>query len=69
MAVDIAYYMRINHEFHAKVGLFSWYEDLEKIGITPRNALATFRSRDAAMLIQFCEEQPQFHIVTRLSPY
>lgn len=67
MALDVEYYKQLNYDFHKKVGSLGWYEDLEAIGITPRDAVGTFGSSDTTMLLKFCKDNPQYHIITRLS--
>lgn len=67
MALDIAYYKRINSEFHRRVGTLNWYEDLEALGFTPDCVIGAFYLSDIPALQQFCLSNSKYHIVTYIS--
>lgn len=69
MALNIAYYKKLNAEFHDRVGTIDYYEDVEALGLHPRNALGAFKGIDGDFLLRFCENNPDYHIVTRLSAF
>ena len=69
MAMDLEQYKELNHQFYEKIGIINWYKDLEAIGLTPKNVFCTFDENDIEMLLNFCQKNPKFHIVTNLSDY
>ena len=62
--MDISYYKRLNGEFSRRIGLMTYYVDLEKLGLSPRSAIGTFWPRDIPILLEFCRKNPNYHIVT-----
>ena len=69
MALDLDYYKKLNSDFHRKVGTINWYEDLEAIGLTPLNVGCSFWECHLEMLLKFCHDHPEYHIITRLSAH
>ena len=67
MAIDIEEYKELSHQFHQKIGIINWYEDIEAIGLSPLDAFGSFR--DIEMLLKFCHDNSKYHIITRLSAY
>lgn len=60
-------FKKINSHFHKSVGLLNWIEDLEEIGLTPRDVVGTFWPEDLPILIHYCKANPDYHIVTKIS--
>lgn len=67
MALEIEYYKEKNSDFYMKTGIICWYEDLENLGLTPRTVTGTFIAPDVPTLQKFCEQNPQYHIVSTIS--
>ena len=67
--MDIRYYKHLGHTFKERTGTILWYEDLLELGLEPRNVAASFYESDCNLLQSFCRENPEFHIVTRISDY
>jgi hypothetical protein len=67
--VDIAYYKKLNGEFHHKVGIISCPEQLETLGIDVPDAACFFRQGRVKELTIFCKNNPGFHIVTHINSF
>lgn len=67
MTIDIAYYNRLSYEFHTRVGTLRYYEDLESLGLSPKDIIGSFWPEDVPRLQSYCQENPEYHIVTRVS--
>ena len=67
MALDIARYKKMNHEFDRRVGLLNWYEDLEALGFQTTCISGSFSHRDVPMLEEYCKDNPSYHIVSFIS--
>ncbi len=55
-------------EFLCDIGLLSWHEDLEEIGLPPRDVAGGFWQKDIPRLLRFCRENKSYHIVSLLDP-
>ena len=56
-----------NSQFHLRTGMILCLDRLTAMGLTPRLPVGSFFEKDTESLLKFCEENPQFHIVTRMS--
>ena len=56
-------------EFSKRVGMIDFAEDVEPLGFKLVSVTATFGDREIESLISFCNENPQYHIVTEISSF
>jgi len=61
MIVDIV-------EFYDRVGIVGSYKELAWLGFELDNFGGIFRSKDHPQLLRFCEENPEYHVVTCTEP-
>jgi hypothetical protein len=57
-----------SNAFNNRVGLKKNYYDLEWLGLSGHDFCGIFRSRYLPQLIEFCNEHPQYHILTSCGP-
>lgn len=67
MALDIAWYQKLNHEFDRRVGLLNWYEDLEALGFQTTCISGSFSHKELPKLERYCKSNPDYHIVSFIS--
>ena len=56
-------------EFSKRVGIIDFAEDVEPLGFKLSSVSATFREEHLESLIAFCNQNPEYHIVTMISPF
>lgn len=66
--IDVAYYKKLNHEFHVKTGIIACCDRLAELGIEPPDVVGSFRSDRIEELLEFCKSNHDFHIVTHIDP-
>ena len=57
-----------SRDFNRRVGLITNYYDLEWLGLTGHDFCGTFECRFLPQLIQFCKDNPEYHILTSSGP-
>ena len=57
-----------SRDFNRRVGLIKNYYDLEWLGLSGHDFCRAFRRCFLPQLIQFCKENPEYHIVTSDGP-
>lgn len=57
-----------SRDFNRRVGLIKNYYDLEWLGLSGHDFCGAFRRCFLPQLIQFCKENPEYHIVTSDGP-
>lgn len=54
------------HSFCRQVGMIFHVPDLKQLGLQTENIGGAFRGDDVDDLLDFCAQNPQFHVVTSL---
>ncbi|MBF0442653.1 MAG: hypothetical protein HQK54_12170 [Oligoflexales bacterium] len=57
------------HAFFRQTGIILNHEELEWLGFQLKNGFTTiFGDSEVPLIIQFCEENPEYHIITMTQP-
>ena len=56
------------HGFYRRTGILYWYTELEWLGFYLNNVGGTFDDSHREQIEQFCEENPEYHIMTVIAP-
>ena len=56
------------HAFFRRTGIVSYFKELEWLGFEPNKFSGSFRDAEVVSLINFCENDSDYHIVTMTHP-
>lgn len=56
-----------NYQFHLRTGMILCLDRLASIGLEPSLLIGGFFEADVAILLKFCKDNPQYHIVSIIS--
>ena len=66
LSMDIDYYKKVNGDFCRRIGVIYCADRLHALGLVPRCIMGSFWERDIPTLEKFCEENPEYHIITHV---
>ena len=56
------------HVFFRRTGKLSYYKELEWLGFQLESITGGFRQTQVVMLLDFCKNNPEYHIITQTHP-
>ena len=56
------------HEFYERTGLLWYYKDLESLGFRMFSVSGVFMASSVPALLDFCDRNPCYHVVTIVGP-